>query len=219
MEHLLSAQETTQSLLNQDGLPPNKWRSEGFLIASKACICCGKVFTPTTRMDGNRIVASNSIKHWEAQKVCSRSCSKRLKNPMSNTESRSKMRATLKKIGHQPIRKGGNGRLLPLPQIALLHALGNGWQAELAVPTRMRHLKIGYPTCYKLDIANLEMKIGIELDGSSHNSMERKAQDLKKTDFFVSQGWSVYRISNQRALELYSTFTSVDTLLILLMKS
>jgi hypothetical protein len=136
---------------------------------------------------------------------------------MRNPESRAKMTATLKRIKHQPIRRGGNGRLLPLPQLALLHALGQGWESEYPVLTKMRHLKTGYPTCYKLDIANVDRKIGIELDGGSHCSLARKAQDFKKTEFLVSQGWSVYRVSNERALHLYSTFTSVDILLILLM--
>jgi very-short-patch-repair endonuclease len=68
-----------------------------------------------------------------------------------------------------------------------------------------------------MDIANKEKMIGIELDGTSHSSLERRAQDIKKTEFLISQGWSIYRVSNTQALNLYSTFKSVDTLLTSLM--
>ena len=133
MEQQSNAQETTQSLQKEDGSKPLNWRSAGFRTVSKACVCCGKVFMPTTRMDAGKEVASNSYEAWMRQEVCSRSCSKKLKNPMSNPESRAKMKARLLEIKHRPIRRGGNGKLLPLPQLALLHALGDGWQAELVV--------------------------------------------------------------------------------------
>ena len=138
---------------------------------------------------------------------------------MNGHLARMKMKATLRKIKHRPIRRGGNGQLLPLAQLALLHALGEGWEAEVAIATKMRHLGTGYPTCYKMDIANKERMIGIELDGTSHSSLERRAQDTKKTEFLISQGWSIYRVSNTKALELYSTFKSVDILLTSLMES
>ena len=138
---------------------------------------------------------------------------------MSANRSRVNMKARLKEIRHKPIRNGGNGRPLPLPQLALLHVLGEGWEAEVAVPTRMRHLNLGYPTNYKIDIANRERKIGIELDGSSHCSLVRQEQDRKKMGFLTSQGWSIYRVSNNQALYLYTTFKSVDTLLFTLEES
>jgi hypothetical protein len=128
-----------------------------------------------------------------------------------------KMRARLKEINHKPIKRGGNGRLLPLAQLALLHALGEGWEAEVVVPTKMRQLGIGYPTCYKIDIANQQMMVAIEVDGGSHTTLKRRAQDKKKSEFLISQGWSIYRVSNEKALFLYSTFKSVDTLLTSLM--
>jgi len=107
--------------------------------------------------------------------------------------------------------------LLPLPQLALLHALGDGWVAEYAIKTNAGHRNGTYPNCYKADIANPEMMIAIELDGGSHSSLERQGQDQKKVIFLVGLGWSVYRVSNAKALSLYSTFTSVDTLLTSLM--
>jgi hypothetical protein len=123
------------------------------------------------------------------------------------------MREKIREIKHKPIKRGGNGHLLPLPQLALLHALGEGWEAEVTIATKMRHLGIGYPTCYKIDIANQNLMIGIEVDGGSHGSLERQEKDKKKTEFLISQGWSIFRVSNEKALSLYSTFKSVDILL------
>jgi len=213
MERSLSAQTNTQSSLQEDGRERSPWRSVRGLLASKACACCGKQFFPRIKEINGKKVAMLQEEHWNAQVACSISCAKKLANPMSKEEVRRKVSAKLREIRHKPIKRGGNGQLLPLPQLALLHALGVGWESEYAVATKMRHLKTGYPTCYKLDLACPEKKIGIELDGGSHCSLERRAQDLKKTEFFISQGWSIYRVSNARALNLYSTFTSTDILL------
>ena len=215
MGHLSSAQEATPFSQNEGGSKRGSWRSERIFSASKACACCGQEFRPWIKRDKetNKIISCCPELAWIKQDCCSISCAKKLRNPMSNHQVRLKMKARLREIKHKPIKRGGNGQLLPLAQLALLHALGEGWEAELAIPTKMRNLGIGFPTCYKVDLANQSMKLAIELDGGSHCSLERKAQDLKKTDFLVSQGWSVYRVSNQRALELYSTFKSVDTLL------
>ena len=108
--------------------------------------------------------------------------------------------------------------MLPLPQLALLHALGDGWTAELSIKTNAGHCNGVYPNCYKVDIANQEKMIAIELDGGSHSSLERQEQDSKKMAYLAGLGWSVYRVSNEKALHLYTTFKSVDTLLTLLME-
>ena len=121
------------------------------------------------------------------------------------------MRARLKELRWGPIRRGGNGRLLPLPQLALLHALGPGWEPELTVPTRMGR-DSGFPTNYKVDIAHPEERIAIEVDGACHHPAERREEDQRKSRFLAESGWLMLRVSNQRALDLYSTFTSIDTL-------
>ena len=108
--------------------------------------------------------------------------------------------------------------MLPIPQLALLHALGDGWEAELAIKTHAGHLNGVYPNCYKVDIGNSELMIAIEIDGGSHSSLERKTQDEKKHSFLKALGWSVYRVSNEKALFLYTTYKSPDTLLISLME-
>ena len=134
---------------------------------------CGKLFRPHRFLShGKDSVIAEA--HWKLQDTCSRSCSKKCKNPMGSLASRAKMSATLRRIGHKPIKRGGNGRLLPLPQLALLHALGAGWEAELAIPTGVPRGSSNLPTCYKVDIGNLEKRIAIEIDGGSHYTLEAR---------------------------------------------
>jgi len=64
------------------------------------------------------------------------------------------------------------------------------------VPTRQPRGS-GYPTCYKLDMANRDLRVGVEVDGMSHCSLERQAQDRKKEELLQSLGWSVLRFSNE----------------------
>lgn len=213
MEPSFIAQEIIHTSQNPAGGAPKNWRSERIFSASKQCKLCGQAFRPWIKRDeSGKVLSACPEPTWNRQEFCSISCSKKFANPMSNHQARLKMKERLREIKHRPIKRGGNGQLLPLAQLALLHALGEGWESELAVPTKMPK-DSGYPTAYKLDIANPVMMIGIELDGGSHGSLERKTLDAKKTDLLVSLGWSVYRVSNERALHLYSTFTSADTLL------
>lgn len=89
--------------------------------------------------------------------------------------------------------KGGNGRGLTTPQRVLLDALGEGWEAEFSVSTGGRGH--GYPTCYKIDIANPESMVAIELDGNSHVNAEEI--DNRKDAFLESRGWKVIRLKNR----------------------
>lgn len=59
----------------------------------------------------------------------------------------------------------------------------------------------GYPSNYKLDIANPQVMLGIEVDGSSHTTVERQAQDAKKEEFLSGLGWTVLRFSNREVTE------------------
>lgn len=200
---------TTDSSPLVDGSQLASWQSERAYLAERTCIHCGKTFSPK-RFPGGKF---QQEKLFSKRVYCSISCSKKHANPMSKNASRMKMRDTLKRIKHAPIARGGNGKLLPLPQLALLHALGEGWRAEFAVRTNAGHLNGVYPNCYKLDIANQSLMIGIELEGGSHGSEERTNQDTKKDDLLTSFGWKIFRVTNANALKLYSTFTSLDTLL------
>lgn len=114
-------------------------------------------------------------------------------NPMTNPESRRKCSETLKRIGHKPKLRGGNGKGVTVPQSILMERLTGNWAVEFAISLGPK--KDGYPTCYKVDLVDLERKIAIEVDGSSHYS--RKDQDAKKDEMLNSLGWTVVRVWNK----------------------
>lgn len=113
-------------------------------------------------------------------------------NPMSNPATRQKVSERLQEIHHKIAVRGGNGAGMTEPQFKLLEALGDGWVSEYALSLGKR--QAGYPTCYKLDIANLDLKINIEVDGHSHRS--RKEKDFKRDMKLNSLGWKVLRFWN-----------------------
>lgn len=123
------------------------------------------------------------------------------KNPMWMPGIKEKAIATNKALGTRPLIRGGNGKELPLAQRTLLVALGKGWYAEHSVPTFLRgKTEENYPTCYKIDIANPKTKVGIEVDGRTHNFFKRKEQDKKKTKFLEKNGWKVFRFKNEEVM-------------------
>jgi hypothetical protein len=117
----------------------------------------------------------------------------RAMNPTTDPAVREKISRRLKAMGHGPSVRGGNGRGLTVPQSKMLAVLGSPWVAEYAISLGKR--KPGYPTCYKVDLANVERRIAIEADGNCHYS--RKALDEKKGAMLRSLGWTVLRFWNQ----------------------
>jgi superfamily I DNA/RNA helicase len=98
-------------------------------------------------------------------------------------------------------KRGGNGTGLTSHQQALLDRLGKPWVAEHVIAVgKGRHS--GYPTCYKVDLANPVDMVAIEIDGASHNLKSRQAQDKKKDEFLKSRGWAVIRLSNAESITL-----------------
>lgn len=97
-------------------------------------------------------------------------------------------------------KRGGNGTGFTLPQWTLWQALGDGWHPEYTVPTKVPQGN-GYPTSYKIDIANPDRMIAIEVDGGSHKSPKRKVQDEKKRNLLEAKGWRVIHISNRDAIQ------------------
>jgi very-short-patch-repair endonuclease len=92
--------------------------------------------------------------------------------------------------------RGGNGHGPTRHERLLLERLGNGWAVNVIVPTGK------LPRHYKLDLANLEEMIAVEVDGNSHNSIERQEQDARKDAWLRAQGWTVVRIKNEEVLSL-----------------
>ena len=71
---------------------------------------------------------------------------------------------------------------------------------EVAIPTRKKR-EDGYPTAYKVDIGNTELKIAIEVDGNSHMVMARRLEDGKKVSCLEGLQWTVLRFSNRAVME------------------
>lgn len=128
-------------------------------------------------------------------------------NPMNDLSVREKVSQILRAMGHKPSVRGGNGKGLTIPQSLLLEALGKDWIPEYAISLGKR--TIGYPTCYKVDIANIERKIAIEIDGFTHHS--RHEQDIKKDAKLESLGWTVIRFWNKEVLSWYEAKDKTET--------
>jgi hypothetical protein len=122
------------------------------------------------------------------------------RNPMSNPATREKMSTTLKMIGHQPKVRGGNGTGLTQTQRALLIAMGSEWIPEFVQPTRTA-MGENLPTAYKIDLAHPGVRIAVEIDGGSHCTIARQAQDRKKTQCLEQFGWTVLRFTNREIKE------------------
>lgn len=156
-----------------------------------------------------RAYCSDLCKRWVTSRIAAQNMSltnrrfrneivSRMKtqNPMKDPAARARASGTLKAMGWRPLVRGGNGHPTPIPQQLLADALG--WPTEVIVPTKGRAL--GYPTHYKLDIANRKRRIAIEVDGGSHNSRKVREADERKSDFLSWNGWIVLRFTNSEIL-------------------
>jgi hypothetical protein len=116
-------------------------------------------------------------------------------NPMANPASVQKMQRSLQ--GRTPSKRGGNGTGLSPAEQAL--SAGTGLKPYV-VPTRTKRSE-GYPTHYKLDLANPECLLAVEVDGRSHRAILRQKQDQRKEDFLKALGWTILRFTNEQALK------------------
>lgn len=140
------------------------------------------------RLNSERMAETNRLHASERMKQ---------KNPMHDPTAKAKMRTTLRAMGWQPPVRGGNGTR-SATQMLLASALG--WEMEVVVPTNTTR-GTGLPTHYKLDIANETLKVGIEVDGRSHSSPAKQAEDRRKEAFLNSIGWTVLRFSNRQVTD------------------
>lgn len=158
----------------------------------------GRIYCSATC--GTNWAHQNLTKYTQSEKGRKR---KMEHNPMSRLEVREKVSTRLKEIGHKPSKRGGNGTGMTKPQKILFKELKkhNVYTIpELPIKT---HQKVGsgYPTCYKVDLGLEKLKIGIEIDGNSHNLIERQKQDIKKDMFLESLGWKILRFKNEEILK------------------
>ena len=119
----------------------------------------------------------------------------RSENPMHDASTRAKVSATFIARRLSPIVRGGNGTGLTVPQVALAAALG--WETEVVVPTETGQ----HPHHYKLDVANVLLKVCVEIDGPSHSTLKRQASDKRKDNVLRGKGWTVLRFSNQEVTD------------------
>jgi very-short-patch-repair endonuclease len=73
---------------------------------------------------------------------------------------------------------------------------------EYVIPTaEVKHLFPSLPNHYKVDLADPERKLAIEVDGNSHKTKKWKFLDRRKESVLAALGWSVLRFWNQEILE------------------
>ena len=164
-----------------------------FSVRKNAGKKAGNVWTEERREQSRQLMIQLNKKN----------ASKRMKehNPMSNPDVRENVSRILHEIGHKPKVRGGNGKGMTEPQRLMTEALKEFIpQTEYAVQTKIPRGN-GYPTCYKLDIAIPEIKLGIEVDGNSHCLIERQEQDKKKDELLSTLGWTVLRFRNKQVTE------------------
>lgn len=113
---------------------------------------------------------------------------------MFKPEIRKKVSDTLKSIGHKPVIQGGNGRGPTRHEALMLKLLGQSWLWNYVIILN-RHP-------YKIDLANPDLKIAIEVDGPSHGSMKVKLADRKKVAWLEELGWKVLRFKNSEVESL-----------------
>ena len=174
----------------------------------KTCVICNKPVPPPTwriaakQLAKRKLCGNPSCKSAFSRQTIKRSFKKhggeitkfRKTNGMHRPEVRAKVSASLKARGWGPTHRGGNGRPIPVDHQSLAEALR--WPCEVVVKTHLPRGS-GYPPCYKIDIGNAIRKIGIEVDGLSHKSYAKQAQDAKKTVFLRSIGWKILRFTNE----------------------
>lgn len=178
--------------------------------------CTNKVKKKHRRFCGRKCAAIHRKTVWTPQMISemqkqkhkenpqrAKDSSKRMKlnNPTKNPEVIKKIKEHWKTHEH-PIRrqrlKGGNGKELPFAQRVLWAALGSKWETEH--PISLGKKQEGYPTNYKVDIGNRELKVWIEIDGWSHDLKDKKALDIKKENKLRELGWRGLRFRNQEIL-------------------
>lgn len=169
------------------------------------CSKCGEMILNVTRYQRWKLKNTGLIYHtdgcgWNSELKKHVTVERMInKNPSFNQEIKDKVSKTLKEMHHKPPIQGGNGKGPSLAQKLLFDSIGFPWKLEFVVKTKLKP-KDGYPHHYKIDIANENKMIAIEVDGLTHNSDKQREKDLKKTNLLESLGWKVFRFKNEEIL-------------------
>jgi hypothetical protein len=167
--------------------PLKKWQRDS-VKQGENVYCCPEHGKHARSVASSKTMASTNQKYASARMTT--------RNPMHVEETRRKVSQALK--GRVPSVRGGNGKPLSVPHQALLRRLN--WSPEYVIRTHAKRGS-GLPTHYKVDIANPEMLIAIEVDGATHQTIKVQTADKQKTAFLLSRGWTVLRFSNQEVME------------------
>lgn len=175
------------------------------------CIVCGEPADMSDRhrrykykTTGRAYCTPEHAQAWRAQRsseTMSRTnrqyASQRMRerNPMKDPEVRVKVSRAHKDSGWAPPVRGGNGAPVPEPQRRLAHLLG--WPTETTVVLNDGQA----PMSYNLDITHPYMKVCVEVDGRSHDTIQRQSEDQKRDRRLQDRGWLVFRFSNLDAME------------------
>ena len=187
----------------------------------RTCLQCGKVFMVKSegKVSANRKFCSrkcNAIYRvqdpevartfaenmwrggngWEGTKRPDMAERMRKSNPMANPEIRKKVSQIL--TGRTFLSRGGNGHITD-QQEQLRVALGLPESAlEFPIPTANagKHFE-SLPSSYKVDLAIVEIKLAIEIDGRSHKEKRWEYLDQRKTAVLNYLGWTVLRFWNK----------------------
>ncbi len=171
--------------------------------------CTGKWLTTTpegrkrfyTAERGRKIGLSKIQMHKDNPHLAERLRQRQLEhNCMKDAAVRKKVSDAHKRSGFKPVVRGGNGTGPTPAEKILLEAFSPHAKNNFPIKTHQKPGS-GYPTCYKVDLGFPELKLAVEADGSSHLVLERKEQDVKKTNFLTGIGWTVLRFTNQRILQ------------------
>lgn len=127
--------------------------------------------------------------------------SARMKHLNQDPEFRKKsVEATRKRWRENPtfLARGGNGKLTE-PQKKLAAALDLPMEVVIctaAVKDKFECL----PHSYKVDLADVDRKVAIEVDGNTHRTPRWKFLDARKTSVLEALGWVVLRFWNKEVL-------------------
>jgi hypothetical protein len=115
------------------------------------------------------------------------------KNPMWIPGIKEKMIVSMK--GKKLVARGGNGQITKQQEIL---QKATGLVTEYPVTTTLvKDIYPSAPHSYKVDLADPNVKLAVEVDGKSHKLPSRKLQDSKKTEVLNSLEWTVLRFTNE----------------------
>lgn len=99
--------------------------------------------------------------------------------------------------------RGGNGTGMSPTEALIAPLMPEGFTWNYVIPSG--GFGLGYPSNYKLDFADPNRMVCLEVDGPSHRTRQGQERDRRKTERLQLLGWTLRRIDNEKAWLLYST--------------